>query len=142
MVLLSKPLASLVALLPLITGVFASPAAEPVRYEERQTGFFAVTGVTGGVASRLELSQLQSSNPTQWNLFLIALQRFQSKNQNERLSYFQICGIHGAPFVAWDGVVATSNSQSGYCTHSSNLFGPWHRPYLALFEVRQYRLLG
>jgi tyrosinase len=22
----------------------------------------------------------------------------------------------------------------GYCTHGSNLFGPWHRPYLALFE--------
>jgi tyrosinase len=22
----------------------------------------------------------------------------------------------------------------GYCTHSSNVFLPWHRPYLALFE--------
>ena len=22
----------------------------------------------------------------------------------------------------------------GYCPHVSNMFGPWHRPYLALFE--------
>lgn len=22
----------------------------------------------------------------------------------------------------------------GYCPHASNMFGPWHRPYLALFE--------
>lgn len=24
--------------------------------------------------------------------------------------------------------------RNGYCTHGSNLFGPWHRPYLALHE--------
>ena len=27
-------------------------------------------------------------------------------------------------------------SGGGYCTHTSNLFLPWHRPYLALYEVR------
>jgi len=27
------------------------------------------------------------------------------------------------------------NENNGYCTHVSNLFPPWHRPYLALYEV-------
>lgn len=26
--------------------------------------------------------------------------------------------------------------QGGFCTHSSILFLTWHRPYLAVFEVR------
>ncbi len=42
-------------------------------------------------------------------------------------------GIHGRPFVAWDGV--NGPYEKGYCTHSSILFPTWHRPYLALFEV-------
>lgn len=40
--------------------------------------------------------------------------------------------IHGAPFVDWDGV--TGEGLMGYCPHASNVFIPWHRPYLALFE--------
>lgn len=28
----------------------------------------------------------------------------------------------------------------GYCTHGSILFPTWHRPYLALFEVRRCAL--
>jgi tyrosinase len=47
-----------------------------------------------------------------------------------------LAGIHGLPMVAWDGVQGNSAaSNPGYCTHVSNLFLPWHRPYLALFEV-------
>jgi tyrosinase len=41
-------------------------------------------------------------------------------------------GIHGAPFGPWDNV--EGNGVAGYCPHLSNLFGTWHRPYLALFE--------
>lgn len=26
--------------------------------------------------------------------------------------------------------------ESQDCTHNSNLFGPWHRPYLALYEMQ------
>ncbi len=49
-------------------------------------------------------------------------------------------GIHGMPFKPRDGVQQTADWQEengfgGYCTHSSVLFAPWHRPYLALFEV-------
>jgi len=45
------------------------------------------------------------------------------------------------PFKAWNNVqsssgwTASSGQFGGYCTHSSVLFVPWHRPYLALFEV-------
>jgi hypothetical protein len=41
-------------------------------------------------------------------------------------------GIHGVPFREWDGV--KGDGIAGYCPHNSNLFGSWHRPYLALFE--------
>lgn len=45
-------------------------------------------------------------------------------------------GIHGYPLVDWDGSHSSDgNLQVGYCPHSSNLFGPWHRPYLSVFEV-------
>jgi hypothetical protein len=45
-------------------------------------------------------------------------------------------GIHGVPFVTWNGVgPAAGASMSGYCPHSSVLFPTWHRPYLALYEV-------
>ena len=45
-------------------------------------------------------------------------------------------GIHGRPFKEWNGVKGLKTFNfGGYCTHSSVLFVPWHRPYLALFEV-------
>jgi tyrosinase len=34
-----------------------------------------------------------------------------------------------------DGTVIQKNPDMGYCPHSQVLFGTWHRPYLALFEV-------
>ena len=56
-------------------------------------------------------------------------------------------GIHGLPFQTWplawpDGTPnediepATNTAFQGFCTHTSVLFLTWHRPYLALFEVR------
>jgi len=59
--------------------------------------------------------------------------------QNKSLSHFSIAGIHGLPYVQWEG--AGSNHQvqgsqwGGYCTHGSVLFPTWHRPYMALYEV-------
>lgn len=48
-----------------------------------------------------------------------------------------MAGIHGVPFGPWNGVESVPGaSQSGYCTHNSILFPMWHRPYLALYEVR------
>lgn len=53
------------------------------------------------------------------------------------MSLFCFAGIHGLPYRAWNGVTGIDNQQTGYCTHSSILFLPWHRPYLCLFEVRE-----
>lgn len=57
--------------------------------------------------------------------------------QDDPESFFQIGGIHGLPYVPWDGVGEASQAEaSGYCTHGSVLFPTWHRPYVALYEVR------
>lgn len=46
------------------------------------------------------------------------------------------------PKAYWDGVKAdnegkekTNLNESGYCSHGTLNFGPWHRPYLAVLEV-------
>ena len=58
-------------------------------------------------------------------------------------SFFQVGGIHGLPYVVWDGATGDpSNSEwSGYCTHGSVVFPTWHRPYVMLYEVCSYALL-
>ncbi|EOD45014.1 putative tyrosinase protein [Neofusicoccum parvum UCRNP2] len=117
-------------------GANASPI--DVDLVERQNTFFAITGPTGtsaGVAPRLEVRDL-ANNADQWNLFVLAMSRFQSKAQDGKLSWYQVAGIHGRPYVNWDGVGPYQSSPwwPGYCPHSSNLFGSWHRPYILLFE--------
>lgn len=59
-------------------------------------------------------------------------------NQEEPVSYFQIGGIHGLPYVRWNGADISGEAVEsiGYCTHGSVLFPTWHRPYVSLFEVR------
>jgi tyrosinase len=118
---------------------------------------FAVTGVQNGqILPRLEVQDLHA-NADQFNIFLLGLQRMQSANQSDYLSYFQIAGmsflprlktwivlmtregIHGRPMANWNDVDGNPNSSSpGYCTHVSNLFLSWHRPYLALYEVSRF----
>ncbi|KAK9805286.1 hypothetical protein WJX72_011147 [[Myrmecia] bisecta] len=83
----------------------------------------------------------------QLDLFLQACQRVQERNSSSPTSYFQIAGIHGQPYVAWDNVMgsaspsgpvsiepATRDEFQGYCWHSSVLFPTWHRPYMLLME--------
>lgn len=39
------------------------------------------------------------------------------------------------PASNWDGVEGVPNpGGAGWCTHASNLFLSWHRPYLAIYE--------
>jgi tyrosinase len=108
--------------------------------EERQSGgFVPVTGVTvtgNGIYPRLEVRQMLFTKPNQWTLFVLGLQRFQRMSQSDRMSYYQIAGIHGVPRQDWDGVGQCSSCRGtdGYCTHDSVLFPSWHRAYLALFE--------
>ena len=99
---------------------------------------FPVTGVQiGQVLPRYEIRDLQNNYPDQFNVYLLGLQRLQQVDQSDFLSWFQISGIHGVPRTPWNGVAGVSggNNNPGYCTHTSNLFLPWHRPYLALYEV-------
>lgn len=61
----------------------------------------------------------------------------QSKPETDSLSYYQISGIHGVPFIPWQETsVSSQDNTLGYCTHNSPLFSTWHRPYLSLFEQR------
>jgi tyrosinase len=59
--------------------------------------------------------------------------------QTNSISHFQIGGIHGLPYVQWEGAGSTRPVQGsqwgGYCTHGSVLFPTWHRPYVTLYEV-------
>lgn len=131
----------------LLTSVAALPAAfeddfqalddQWADVEKRQNNFYPIVGTGTTQRPRLEIRTLQTKK-NQWNLFLIALRRFHDLPQSEKLSYYQISGIHGVPRVSWDGVGQCSSctNADGYCTHDSILFLGWHRAYMALFEQR------
>jgi tyrosinase len=56
---------------------------------------------------------------------------------------FALPGIHGRPYIDWNSVAGVPGQHwDGYCTHNSILFAPWHRPYLALYEVSRTRQLA
>ncbi|OHW91286.1 tyrosinase precursor, partial [Colletotrichum incanum] len=75
------------------------------------------------------------------NLYFLALEAFMSKKVSESpFSYYEIGGIHGQPWRAWDGITSAEfgssrgsiNPQSGYCSHGSVVFPTWHRQALYL----------
>ncbi|PHH63361.1 hypothetical protein CDD81_6058 [Ophiocordyceps australis] len=94
----------------------------------------------GSIPLRVEIRQLRADQ-LKWDLFILALSMFQSMDQDDPLSWYQIAGIHGVPFQPWNGVEAVAGAnRSGYCTHNSVLFPMWHRPYMALFEQRLFKM--
>ncbi|KAJ5784169.1 uncharacterized protein N7518_009846 [Penicillium psychrosexuale] len=82
----------------------------------------------------------KKSNKKQVDLFILALDNFQKLDPKERLSYFQVAGIHGQPFVRWDDP-SPEPMQNGYCFHSHVIFPIWHRPYVLLFEQVVYDIM-
>jgi len=104
---------------------------------------FVITGAKGGTTqgaaapNRLEINDL-IKNREQFSLYIQALVRVHATPQSQSISHFSIGGIHGLPYVPWEGAGGTrpvSGSQwGGYCTHGSVLFPTWHRPYVALYE--------
>ncbi|CAI7673953.1 unnamed protein product [Penicillium viridicatum] len=80
------------------------------------------------------------SNKKQVDLFILALDNFQKLDPKERLSYFQVAGIHGQPFVRWDDP-SPEPMKNGYCFHSHVIFPIWHRPYVLLFEQVVYDIM-
>ncbi|KAI0398042.1 Di-copper centre-containing protein [Xylariaceae sp. FL0594] len=75
------------------------------------------------------------------SLFLYALKALQARDPRDKLSFFQIGGIHGMPFQPWDEDTTQKTPQEGYCTHDSLLFPCWHRPYVLLFEQALYQIM-
>ncbi|OQD96201.1 hypothetical protein PENVUL_c096G02586 [Penicillium vulpinum] len=82
----------------------------------------------------------KKSNKKQVDLFILALNNFQKLDPKERLSYFQVAGIHGQPFVRWDDP-SPEPMKNGYCFHSHVIFPIWHRPYVLLFEQVMYDIM-
>ncbi|KJZ74666.1 hypothetical protein HIM_06016 [Hirsutella minnesotensis 3608] len=103
-----------------------------------------VTGVQtdsqSGVPLRLNINDLQSKGGPQWDLYLLALKEMHEMSPDDQLSFFQIAGIHGKPYVQWNTAGGQrSNGWAGYCPHGERIFLPWHRPYLALYEQELVR---
>ncbi|KAI4220330.1 MAG: hypothetical protein L6R36_007696 [Xanthoria steineri] len=99
---------------------------------------FAIRGIQAGVNAytgerplRQEFSTFKNTGPA-FDLYIQALLRSQQADQRQLLSYYEVAGVHGVPFRAWDGV--TGKNWAAYCPHGSVLFPTWHRPYMALYE--------
>ncbi|KAK2467606.1 hypothetical protein APHAL10511_000461 [Amanita phalloides] len=95
-----------------------------------------ITGPSG-VSTRLEINDFIKDEKF-FTLFIKAIQRMQNTDETDDRSYFAVAGIHGQPYIAWNGATgsfAPGNWEfGGYCAHSSVLFPTWHRPYLLLLE--------
>ncbi|TFK38852.1 tyrosinase [Crucibulum laeve] len=98
-----------------------------------------ITGATGGSPNRLEINDFVKQEQ-QFSLYVQALQYMYSHDSQDNIqSFFQLGGIHGLPYIPWDGSTGAKpfdpNQQwGGYCTHGSVLFPTWHRPYMMLYE--------
>jgi tyrosinase len=101
---------------------------------------------------------MRAEYPDQWNLYLLGLDQLHTTSQDQPFSYYGLAGefllrptstetdghnpgIHGKPYQTWLDAPGHSHKigNSGYCPHSMALFLGWHRPYLALFEVRWHQ---
>lgn len=93
------------------------------------------------------ISSSDSALQKQWTLFVVGLERFKSLPVDDKLSYFQVAGIHGYPEQTWDNADPPKPDPDpkklrpgdqpfgGYCHHNTVAFPTWHRPYMLLFEV-------
>ncbi|KZT32118.1 hypothetical protein SISSUDRAFT_1067183 [Sistotremastrum suecicum HHB10207 ss-3] len=111
---------------------------------------YPITGIQEGLgpaAGQVPLRQeidawsQNPSNATQINLLILAMARFEDLKVEDKLSFWQVAGIHGQPLVPWDEDTQSQSPGAGYCTHGSILFPLWHRPYILLFEQRLYEIM-
>ncbi|KAG8935701.1 hypothetical protein FRC00_010515 [Tulasnella sp. 408] len=84
------------------------------------------------IAPRLDAEDFVQ-NEKLFSLYVQALQRLYDTPESEDDSHFQISGIHGLPFLPWNGA-KLDDPNDGYCKHGTTTFPTWHRPYCALFE--------
>ncbi|UNI17886.1 Tyrosinase [Purpureocillium takamizusanense] len=101
---------------------------------------YPITGVSAkhlnnDVPLRRNIRDLAAEAGPQWDLYIQALLEMQKADYTDTLSYFQIEGIHGRPFIEWNATGRrTTDGWAGYCPHGELLFLSWHRPYVVLFE--------
>ncbi|KAK6355011.1 hypothetical protein TWF696_004138 [Orbilia brochopaga] len=93
-----------------------------------------VVGANNTCYNRLKIETLQRSDPDQFNMLLLALEKVQATPDSDPFGYYQLAGIHGAPYVTWQMGPGSYDYTRGYCTHGSVLFTTWHRPYLLALE--------
>lgn len=107
----------------------------PLRIRQSNGSLTPVVGC-GSVVDRRAVDDLQTNHADVFNMLLLAMQGVQNVTENDDLSWYQISGIHGYPYVPWqeDPGFVPASSNRGYCTHSSSIFTTWHRPYLVLLE--------
>ncbi|KAJ2985605.1 hypothetical protein NUW58_g5439 [Xylaria curta] len=66
---------------------------------------------------------------------MLGLDALQQKPENAERSHFTIAGIHGMPYIPFNGVGPVPGAGwKGYCPHLSPQLIPWHRAFLALYE--------
>ncbi|KAF0384961.1 Di-copper centre-containing protein [Gigaspora margarita] len=80
----------------------------------------------------------------QFDLLVQSYQAIFDRPYEDMRSFYQIAGIHGLPYSAYDGVKGDHEYHNdtdwaqgrwgGYCHHGDVLFPPWHRPYMMLIE--------
>ncbi|KAL6872986.1 hypothetical protein J3F83DRAFT_731646 [Trichoderma novae-zelandiae] len=102
------------------------------------TTHIPVTGVPvssgAAVPLRQNINDLVKSGP-QWDLYVQAMYNMSKLDSHDPYSFFQIAGIHGAPYIEYNKAGAKSgDGWLGYCPHGEDLFVSWHRPYVLLFE--------
>ncbi|KAM4057296.1 tyrosinase [Hirsutella rhossiliensis] len=127
--MVSKGVTALLILSTALQGLAQSQARIPV------TGAPVSQQPGVGAPLRRSINDLQAAGGPQWDLYILALSSLQLDNDEQELSYFQIEGIHGVPFIEWNGAGPRVNGNwGGYCPHNENIFLSWHRAYVALFE--------
>ncbi|KAI1634517.1 hypothetical protein F4809DRAFT_618059 [Biscogniauxia mediterranea] len=81
-----------------------------------------------GMPVRLEVSVLAAADTDitrrQWTLFILALENFKAMPVDQKLSYFQVAGIHGFSATPWDGADPPSDlcPDDGRFYHSNPLW--------------------
>ncbi|KAH6908113.1 tyrosinase [Coprinopsis sp. MPI-PUGE-AT-0042] len=92
------------------------------------------------VPTRVEVDEffLNARYDMQRDLLYLAMDIFQKMSPSDKLSYFQVAGIHGLPHIPWD---APGMYTPQYCQHGNVKFATWHRPYMLLFEQRLYEIM-
>ncbi|CAG7854383.1 Tyrosinase; AltName: Full=Monophenol monooxygenase [Serendipita indica DSM 11827] len=101
------------------------------------------TGITDGPLVARQEIRVFAKDQDLMNLFLLGMRKIQEVDESKTTSWFQIAGIHGRPYVTYDGAAPSPfrGGQDGYCVHSLLQFPTWHRPYLALLEQEIYNCM-